>query len=64
MDRQEALLKLDKIESATTSTWIKLVGEKYFEEWRSMGFVSLSKGQTYTITDFGKIYCDELSFED
>ena len=58
--RKEALAYIYNDDHMAKDTLIEKIGEKYFNEFVTIGFLTTNMGTRYWLTDLGRQYCLEM----
>ena len=60
MTRKEALTYIYNDYHMSKETLIEKIGEKYFNEFITIGLLATNMGTRYWLTDLGRQYCLEM----
>ena len=60
MTRKESLAYIYNMDVVEKNKLIETIGEKYFNEFCSIGFITTNIGTHYWLTDLGMQYCFEM----
>ena len=60
MTRKESLAFIYNADVVEKNKLIETIGEKFFNEFCSIGFITTNIGTRYWLTDLGRQYCFEM----